>query len=131
MRLFRAAIVIGLIFIGGAISGTTGTYFFVQHRLKQTLHVSPDMPGYADQVANRLQSDWVRKLNLNDSDAEMLHHELASTAHEIKVLRFTTVNRFEEICRETLHRIEARLPEDKRSRFHALAESESKRWGRF
>lgn len=131
MRLFRVAIVIGLIFIGGAIFGVTGTYFFVRHRLKQTLHVSPDLPGYADKVATRLQTDWVRQLNLNDSQAEMLHHELVTTAHEIKVLRFTTVNRFEELCRETVHRIEANLPEEKRARFHALAEAESKRWGKF
>jgi hypothetical protein len=131
MRLFRVAIVIGLIFMGGAIFGVTGTYFFVRHRLNQTLHVSPDLPGYADKVATRLQTDWVRELNLNDTQAEMLHHELATTAHEIKVLRFTTVNRFEDLCRETLQRIEANLPEEKRARFHALAEAESKRWGRF
>jgi hypothetical protein len=42
-----------------------------------------------------------------------------------------TVNRFEDLCRETLQRIEANLPEEKRARFHALAEAESKRWGRF
>jgi hypothetical protein len=126
MRLFRLAIVIGLIFIGGAIFGVTGTYFFVRHRLKQTLHVSPDLPGYADKVATRLQTEWVRELNLNDPQAEMVHHELATTAHEIKVLRFTTVNRFEDLCRETLQRIEANLPEDKRARFHTLAEREYK-----
>jgi hypothetical protein len=96
-----------------------------------TVNVSPDLPGYGDKVATRLQTDWVRELNLNDSQAEMLHHELVITAHEIKVLRFTTVNRFEELCRETLHRIEANLPEEKRARFHALAETESKRWGKF
>jgi hypothetical protein len=129
MRLFRVAIVIGLIFIGGAIFGVTGTYFFVRHRLKQTLHVSPDLPGYADKIATKLQTEWVRELNLNDSQAEMVHHELATTAHEIKVLRFTTVNRFEDLCRETLQRIETNLPEEKRARFHALAEREYK--GRF
>jgi hypothetical protein len=129
MRLFRVVIVIGLIFIGGAIFGVTGTYFFVRHRLKQTLHVSPDLPGYADKVAARLQTEWVRELNLDDSQAEMVHHELATTAHEIKVLRFTTVNRFEDLCREALQRIETNLPEDKRARFHALAERDSK--GRF
>src|ERR1700685_713381 len=127
MRLFRLAIVIGLIFIGGAIFGVTGTYFFVRHRLKQTLHVSPDLPGYADKVATRLQTEWVRELNLDDTQAEMMHHELVTTAHEIKVLRFTTVNRFEDLCRETLQRIEANLPEDKRARFHALAERDYKR----
>jgi hypothetical protein len=130
MRLFRVSIVIGLIFIGGAIFGVTGTYFFVRHRLKQTLHVSPDLPGYADKVATRLQTEWVRQLNLTDSEAEMLHHELSTTAHEIKVLRYTTVNRFEELCQESLKRIEANLPEEKRTRFHALAERESKRLGR-
>jgi hypothetical protein len=130
MRLvvFRVALVTGLIFIGGAIFGVTGTYFYVRHRLKQTLHVSPDLPGYADKLATRLQAEWVRELNLNDSQAEMLHHELTTTAHEIKVLRYTTVSRFEELCRETLKRIEADLPEEKRTRFHALAESELKRW---
>jgi hypothetical protein len=127
MRLFRVAIVIGLIFIGGAIFGVTGTYFFVRHRLKQTLHVSPDLPGYADKVAAKLQAEWVRELNLDDTQAEMMHHELVTTAHEIKVLRFTTVNRFEDLCRETLQRIEANLPEDKRARFHALAERDYKR----
>jgi Sigma-70 region 2 len=55
---------------------------------------------------------------------------LTTTAHEIKVLRYTTVNRFEELCQETLKRIEANLPEEKRTRFHALAERASKRLGR-
>jgi hypothetical protein len=76
MRLFRVAIVISLIFVGGAIFGVTGTYFFVRHRLKQTLHVSPDLPGYADKVAAKLQAEWVRELNLDDTQAEMMHHEL-------------------------------------------------------
>jgi hypothetical protein len=129
MRLFRVAIVIGLIFIGGTIFGVTGTYFFVRHRLQQTLHVSPDLPGYADKVAAKLQTEWVRELNLDDTQAEMLHHELETTAHEIKVLRFTTVNRFEDLCRETLQRIEASLPEEKRAHFHAIANRDSR--GRF
>jgi hypothetical protein len=128
LAVLRVATVLGLIFIGGALCGVTGSYFYVRHRLKQAFHASPDLPGYADKVAARLQNEWVRGLNLDPAEAEMLHRELTTTAHEIKVLRFTTVSRFEELCRETVQRIETNLPEEKRSRFRALAEAESKRW---
>jgi hypothetical protein len=131
LAVLRLAIVFGLIFIGGAICGVTGSYFYVRHRMKQALHASPDLPGYADKVAARLQTKWVRELNLDPSQTEMVHNELATTAHEIKVLRLTTVTRFEDLCRETLKRIESNLPEDKRAQFHALADAESKRWERF
>jgi hypothetical protein len=130
MRLafLRLVIVVGLIFLGGALCGVTGSYLYVRHRLKVAFHASPDVPGYADKVAARLQNEWVRKLNLDASQAEMVQHELVTTALEIKQLRFATVNRFEELCRDALKRIESNLPEDKRARFHALAEAESKRW---
>jgi hypothetical protein len=128
LAVLRVGIVVALIFLGGALCGVTGSYLYVRHRLKQAFHASPELPGYADKVAARLQSEWVRRLNLDTSQAEMVHRELATTAHDIKVLRFTTVNRFEELCRETLKRVESNLPEEKRSQFHALAEAESKRW---
>jgi hypothetical protein len=125
---FRIAMVLVLIFIGGTLFGITGSYFFIRHRLQQAFHASPDLPGYADKIAARLQKDWTRDLDLDSSQAEILHGELFTTAHEIKVLRITTVSRFEEICRDSLKRIESNLPEEKRSQFHALAEAASKRW---
>jgi hypothetical protein len=96
--------------------------------LEKAIHAYPDLPGYADQVAARLQSEWGRELNLDASQSEMLRGELSATAHEIKQFRFDTVNRFQEICRNTLTRIESKLPAEKRGRFHAIAEAESKRW---
>jgi hypothetical protein len=128
LPVFRLAIVFGLIFLGGTLCGVTGSYFFIRHRLKQAFHASPALPGYADKVATRLQNKWVRELGLDASQAEMVHGELATTAHDIKQLRFTTVSRFEELCREALKRIESKLPEEKRNRFHALAEAASKHW---
>jgi hypothetical protein len=58
-----------------------------------------------------------RELDLDSAQTEMLHDELDSTAHDVKQLRFTMVNRFEELCRDALKRIEAKLPESKRTRF--------------
>jgi hypothetical protein len=130
MRLpvFRISLVLGLVFVGGTLFGITGSYFFIRHRLQQAFHASPDLPGYADKIAARLEKDWTRDLGLDSSQAELLHGELFTTAHEFKVLRVTTVNRFEEIWRDSLKRIESKLPEEKRSHFHALAEAASKRW---
>jgi hypothetical protein len=130
MRLpvLRIAIVLGLVFVAGALCGVTGSYLYVRYRLKQAFHASPDRPGYADKIAARLQNNWTRELGLDSSQAEMLHSELSATAHDIKVLRVTTVSRFEELCRDSLKRIESKLPEEKRAHFHALAEAASKRW---
>jgi hypothetical protein len=128
LSVLRLVIVFGLFFIGGALSGITGSYLYIRHRLKQAFHLSPDLPGYADKVAGRLQGEWVRDLNLDASQAEMVHGELNTTAHDIKLLRVATVSRFEELCRDALKRIESKLPDEKKKRFHALAEGLSKRW---
>jgi hypothetical protein len=128
LSVLRLVIVFGLFFIGGAFFGITGSYLYIRHRLKQAFHLSPELPGYADKVAARLQSQWVRDLNLDASQAEMVHEELNTTAHDLKLLRVTTVTRFEELCRDALKRIESKLPEEKKKPFHALAEGLSKRW---
>ncbi len=100
----------------------TGSVLTVGHgaRVFRAAFLAPP-PAGPHENPSRLQRHLVRELDLTEAQSAQVKTELEQMKTELKRIRFSSVQRARNILHETMARIAADLPADKREKFKSLS----------
>lgn len=113
MKRPMALLLIGLLFLCGAVVGIVGTHLYYGHRLRQ--------PGGLADLALQVESRRLtRQLDLRPDQQEALAAIVADTREEITGIRHDVVGRLRTLRDRATVRLEAVLDAEQKEKLHHL-----------
>ena len=126
---WKALLMLVTVFVLGAGAGVGGTLYYVRSQVRYAMmHPFADR-GRLDRLAARVESNLTQSLNLDASERQAVHEELSVSVQRAKRLRLRMFFETRMLMRDTLARIEKRLPAEKQAQLKQKAEDRLGRWG--
>ena len=116
------------LFAAGLVAGGLVTAKVGAHLVRKAWLAPVTARGPIDRAVERIQKKLAGELKLTDTEAAAVQAELARTAGEFKALRVDTVQKVRADVADTVRRIAAALPPEKRADFYKLVKE---RFARF
>lgn len=123
-----ALALLAFMFLLGIVAGVGGGALILRHRLQQRLFSLSNVSGPADLFMDRLEKEIDSGMKLSADEQAVVKAELNVTRGQIQGIRQRTVTDLRSTARETLDRIKAKLPEEKRDELEAKARERLAPW---
>jgi hypothetical protein len=126
---WKAVLLLVAVFALGAGIGVGGTLYYFRSQVRHTMmHPLADR-GRIDRLAARVEANLARSLDLDAGERQAVHEELAVSVEQARQLQKRMFFEINGVIRDTLTRIEKRLPPDKQAKLKRKAEHRLARWG--
>ena len=126
---WKALLLLVTVFVLGAGLGIGGTFYFVRSQVRYAMSHPLAERGRIDRVSARVESNLIRSLDLDEGERQAVHEELAASMKQGRRIRLRALVEVRLLVRDTVSRIENRLPVEKRAKFKWLAKERLGRWG--
>ncbi len=126
---WKAVLLLVAVFVLGAGLGIGGTLYFVRSQVRSAMLHPLAERGRIDRLSARVESHLTRSLNLDAGEQQAVREELATSLKRARRIRLRALIEVRLLIRDTVSRIENRLPVEKRAKFKRQAEERLSRWG--
>lgn len=117
---WRGWLVAAAIFILGLAVGAAGAAWFGTRLVRQALQAPLEAPGLADRAAVRIGAELTKTLELTPDQSARIQGQLAQSAANLKAVRLRARAQAAAELRDSIKRISAELPPEKRAEFQRL-----------
>jgi len=125
-KVFLAAF--GLFFAGFVVGGLV-TAKIGAHLIRKAWLAPTTARGPVDRAVERIQKSLTSELKLDAAQSAAVQTELAATTAQLKTLRVETVQKVRADIADSVRRIAATLPPEKRADFYKLVKERFTRFG--
>lgn len=127
-RRWVAVALLVLMFFLGIVTGVGGGALVLRHRLQQRmLNLTKAAPS--DALIDHFEKEIDSSMKLSDDERAAVKSELAITRDQVAEIRQRTVIELRATTRDSLDRIKAKLPNDKREVLEGKARERLAPWG--
>lgn len=125
---WKALLAALFIFAAGIAVGVFGTVGFGLRQIRTSFR-EPAAAGRLERATPRLEKRLTDELALDDAQTAIVHRELTRAAQDLRAIRVETVRRTRRTVADTVLRIGAELPPEKRAQLRQLARKRLERLG--
>ncbi|MGC4016243.1 MAG: hypothetical protein QM755_17230 [Luteolibacter sp.] len=126
---WKAVLLLLVVFLLGAVTGVFTCGAVILAKLRESARNPAAASRPMERFFDRTERQLDRELNLDAEEKQAVHEELETTSGRLREIRMGVSRDVRALAHDSVERIAARLPEEKRAAFREKASKRLGPWG--